>query len=91
MAYFSNGTEGMVLDEQCSECNLQNTAPCPVLFVQMTYNYKQLKKGNELLQEAMNCLVDEDGNCKMKPEIDKLFDYQYGEVQDSVRKALDAM
>lgn len=71
MAYFSNGSEGSYLDEQCDECAVANDAPCPVLFVQTHYNYDQLKDGNELLREAINMLVDEKGNCKMKTIIDK--------------------
>jgi len=67
MAYFPNGTSGEVLDKQCGECILPDDAPCPILWVQMTYNYSQLDDGNELLKEAMNCLVDEEGACKMKP------------------------
>lgn len=70
MAYFSNGSEGCALDAQCSDCRIPNDAPCPILWVQMTYNYDQLDKGNEKLREAMNCLVNERGECQMKPIID---------------------
>ena len=73
MAYFSNGTEGEILDEQCAECSVADDAPCPVLWVQTTYNYSQIDKDGEptLLSEAINCLVDEKGQCKMKVIIDK--------------------
>ena len=61
MAYFSNGTEGEILDEQCMDCplgagwNNLNQAklfdleptmrPCPVASVQFSYNYKQSPSG----------------------------------------------
>ena len=70
MAYFSNGTEGEVLDEQCSECRLPGA--CPVLWVQTEYNYTQLNKKNKDLRKAMNCLIDKKGNCQMKIQIDLL-------------------
>lgn len=71
MAYFPNGTAGEVLDNQCGECKLSDEAPCPVLFVQMTFNYSQLDDGNKPLREAMDYLVNEDGRCQMKDCIDK--------------------
>ena len=93
MAYFANGTCGEVLDMQCIECHIPDDAPCPVLIVQGLYNYDQLKKGNELLQKAMNKLVDEKGNCLMKIEIDKAIGDKYidGEQADTARIILDSM
>jgi len=69
MAYFPNGSAGEILDNQCSECPIADDAPCPVLYVQMTYNYSQLDDEGEetLLSKAMNCLVNENGICQMKP------------------------
>lgn len=64
MAYFSNGTEGMVLDEQCSRCPVGEDS-CPIYGVQMLYNYDQLKKGNEDLKAAMAMLIDDRGRCQM--------------------------
>jgi len=72
MAYFSNGTEGEVLDEQCSDCRINMDAACPILWVQMTYNYEQVR--NEKMKEIINCLVDKDGICQMKPIIDNEID-----------------
>ncbi len=71
MAYFPNGTSGMVLDNQCFECRLPDDEPCPVLWVQNKYNYTQI--GNEMAKEIINCLVDKDGQCQMKLSIDRLF------------------
>lgn len=70
MAYFSNGSEGEILDQQCCDCIVNDDAPCPVLFVQMEFNYDQLKKGNESLQKAMNILIDKKGICQMKKVLD---------------------
>ena len=73
MAYFSNGTEGEILDEQCSKCFYESddfTILCPISGVQTHYNYSQC--GNKDLEDAINWLVDEKGNCKMKPLIDQL-------------------
>ncbi len=70
MAYFSNSTAGDVLDNQCSACPVPDDASCPVLLVQMEYNYKQLKTGQETLRKAINSLIDEKGQCKMKQAIE---------------------
>lgn len=63
MAYFSNGSEGEKLDEQCSQCPLGEGA-CPVFLVQMLHNYDQC--GNEKLKAAMNLLINEEGLCQMR-------------------------
>jgi hypothetical protein len=73
MAYFSNGTEGAVLDEQCVVCPVGRhpNLPCPVLLLQLAYNYRQVDEGQEPLREAMNCLVNERGTCLMKKAMEK--------------------
>jgi hypothetical protein len=75
MAYFSNGTEGTVLDNQCAVCPVgrQPDLPCPVFLVQLQYNYEQLGKGQDKLRGAITCLVDERGTCLMKKAIEKAF------------------
>lgn len=71
MAYFSNSTEGMILDEQCDNCLHQDPdVGCPINLVHQLYNYSQI--GNKYLQSAMNILVNEDGKCNMKPLIDAI-------------------
>ena len=73
MAYFSNGTEGMYLDDQCAECiHAEEDACCPVAFVQMEFNYSQLDRGNEDLKKAMEILIDKKGNCNVKKAIDAM-------------------
>ena len=67
MAYFSNGSEGMVFDDQCAKCKYGDK-PCPIAFVQMEYNYDQIKSsnaGNETARKILNQLVDDDGTCSM--------------------------
>ena len=72
MAYFSNSTDGMIFDEQCSECiQADLDAFCPIAAVQMEFNYIQCKANNGDLQRAMSMLVGDDGKCRMKPFLDK--------------------
>jgi len=82
MAYFPNGSSGEVLDMQCADCPLgygwndpqqkklfdaePEGKPCPVVAVQMIYNYDQLKDGNTQLREALTILVSDDGTCKTR-------------------------
>lgn len=71
MAYFSNSSEGDILDIQCDQCIHEDPeAGCPIAFVQQIFNYDQI--GNENLQKAITMLIDEKGICQMKPLIDKL-------------------
>ena len=62
MAYFSNGTEGMVFDEQCAKCKY-GQHPCPIALVQILYNYDACN--NEIATKILNTLVDDGGNCSM--------------------------
>lgn len=73
MAYFSNGTEGLFLEEQCESClhGMKDDLMCPVMHVQLEYNYKQIDDHNKDLRAAMNLLVDEQGNCLMKAAMEK--------------------
>lgn len=68
MAYFSNASEGEVLDAQCWDCPLGGGC-CPVHSIQMLYNYEQLKDGQEKLKEAMEILVDDKGVCQVRKKI----------------------
>ena len=72
MAYFPNGSSGDYLDAQCADCPANKNAgsdgpQCPILHVQLLYNYDQLDKGQEKLKSAMELLIGEDGNCRMRP------------------------
>lgn len=58
MAYFSNGSEGDCFD--CANCKYQDK-PCPIFFVQMTYNYDAVN--NEVATKILNALVKNDGTC----------------------------
>ena len=69
MAYFSNSSEGSVLDEQCLECFMDIEEPCPIAYVQMNWNYKQI--GNDMAREILNELVEDgSGDCRMKQAMD---------------------
>jgi hypothetical protein len=70
MAYFSNGSEGMILDEQCCDCIIPNEAPCPILLVQEWFNYDQ--NDNPNLEKCLNMLINEKGECQMKKVLDKM-------------------
>lgn len=69
MAYFSNGSEGMVFDDECSECKAFDG--CPIAMVHQLFNYEQVD--NQLARDILNMLVkQEDGKyvgCQMKPLI----------------------
>lgn len=65
MAYFSNGSEGMVFDEECSTCKYAQKA-CPIAFVQVWYNYDAVN--NETATKILDDLVSNDGTCAMKKE-----------------------
>lgn len=73
MAYFPNGTAGMVLAYQCGEClhGMADGIGCPIALVQFTYNYTQI--GNAKLRECLEYLIDKKGDCQMKPLIDKYY------------------
>lgn len=64
MAYFSNGSEGMVFDDQCGKCKF-GQSPCPIALAQMTYNYDQHKDQSGTAKAILDILVKQDGTCTM--------------------------
>lgn len=64
MAYFSNGTEGEVFDEQCGKCKF-GQHPCPIAAVQMLYNYDQHNDKTGTATKILDGLVKDDGTCEM--------------------------
>jgi hypothetical protein len=62
MAYFSNGTEGMVFDDQCARCKF-GKHPCPIAFVQIDANYDQHKDVSGTARKILDHLVKDDGTC----------------------------
>lgn len=62
MAYFSNGTEGMVFDDQCARCKF-GRHPCPIAFVQIDANYDQHKDLTGTARKILDHLVKNDGTC----------------------------
>ena len=71
MAYFSNGSEGDVLDVQCSKCKY-GQLPCPIFWVQLTYNYEACN--NKTAREILDYLINNDGTCAMWKEFRKDFE-----------------
>ena len=74
MAYFSNGSEGMVFDDECMDCPAAFKT-CPVSLVQSLYNYDQV--GNDTASRILDHLVtQQDGKyigCQMKRVMDEVF------------------
>ena len=64
MAYFSNSSEGDILDQQCSKCKY-GQKPCPIAFAQMEYNYDQVKDKTETASKILNTLVSDKTGCLM--------------------------
>lgn len=62
MAYFSNGSEGMVLDDQCAKCKV-GQKPCPIALVQVVYNYDQLNDESGTATKILDTLIRPDGTC----------------------------
>jgi len=62
MAYFSNGSEGTVFDDQCARCKY-GTKPCPIAFVQMDANYDQHDDPSGTATKILDHLVKNDGTC----------------------------
>jgi hypothetical protein len=72
MVYFPNGSSGEVLDDQCERCPLgdhDRECCCPVLSIQLLYNYDQLNDGQEKLRHAMSMLVDDKGICQVYKQL----------------------
>lgn len=68
MAYFSNGTEGMVFDEQCAKCKYGREC-CPIALVQLNYNYDACN--NPTARAILDTLVKNNGECAMWKEFRK--------------------
>ncbi len=64
MAYFSNGSEGMVFDDQCAKCKY-GQKPCPIAIVQTAFNYDQLKDKSGTAERILGTLVRDNGSCSM--------------------------
>lgn len=62
MAYFSNGSDGMVFDDQCARCKF-GKSPCPIAFVQMNANYDQHNDPSGTAKKILDHLVKNDGTC----------------------------
>ena len=75
MAYFSNGSEGMVFEDQCAKCKYGDKA-CPIALVQLLYNYDAVKAenaGDNTASLILDSLVKNDGTCTMWQEFKEDF------------------
>ena len=88
MAYFPNGTSGMVFSDQCAQCRY-GEGPCPIFFVQYEYNYKACN--NEVARAILDALVKDDGTCEMFKLDPKRFaaDEPETPAQENFMKVLD--
>lgn len=76
MAYFSNGSEGMVFEDQCAKCKYGAKA-CPIALVQMLYNYDAVKAenaGDNTATLILDSLVQNNGTCNMWKEFQADFE-----------------
>lgn len=70
MAYFSNGSEGTVFEDQCAKCKYGERA-CPIALVQVLYNYDAVKAenaGDKTATLILDALVQNNGTCNMYKE-----------------------
>lgn len=75
MAYFSNGSDGLVFDEQCSRCKFGDK-PCPIALAQGIYNYDACN--NKVATDILDTLVKNDGTCVM-----------YKQFEDDLKRSLE--
>ena len=76
MAYFSNGNEGMLFDEQCAKCRY-GQEPCPINLAQTLYNYDAVN--NDTASQILMEFVKNDGTCIMYEMFSKDFKLTEGE------------
>ncbi len=90
MAYFSNGTEGEVFDDQCQKCKYGQRA-CPIAFAQLSFNYKAVN--NKVATDILDMLVRNDGTCNMWDEFktDLFIDTDQAELfnTDNLKQDID--
>jgi len=68
MAYFANGTEGELYeDEYCSRCIHDENGDCPILLLHLLYNYDECNKKDSFLHVLIPRAESGIGNeqCKM--------------------------
>jgi len=70
MAYFPDGIEGSVFEEQCAKCKYGKVY-CPIVFVQILYNDDACN--NKTARAILDTLVKQDGTCAMFDEFKQDF------------------
>lgn len=78
MAYFPNGTSGMVFEDQCSKCKY-GKASCPIAVAQYLYNYESAN--NEIATKILEALVKDDGTCSMWKAFKRDFEIDPNQVK----------
>lgn len=68
MAYFANGTEGVIFDAQCDKCKF-GQSQCPIETAQVLYNYDAAN--NKVATDILNTIVNKDGICQMRATFKK--------------------
>lgn len=68
MAYYPNGTSGVIFDKGCVDClHEELDYGCPIAFIQMNYNYSQ--HDHEKVKEILDYLVDQEKGCILRDKI----------------------
>lgn len=63
MAYFPNGSSGLLFDEQCARCRYGDRPDCPIYRAQYDHNYSACN--NPEARAILDLLVHDDGECQM--------------------------
>lgn len=64
MAYFANGTEAMIFEEQfCSRC--VHGDDCPIMLLHMIHNYDECNNPNSMLHVLIPRKGAFNGDCSM--------------------------
>jgi len=70
MAYFANGCEGEVFDEECAGC-IFGDKPCPIAWITAEHNYSACN--NPEARAIMDKLVKQNGECCMRRAFPEVF------------------
>ncbi len=78
MAYFQDGTESKILDEECRSCVL-GQGTCPIYLAQCLFNFEQMQDGQERLMQILHLLIDDGGICQVKKLMANKVELRHGE------------
>lgn len=69
MAYFSNGSEGECMENQCAKC-IFGELSCPIALVQYNHNYSACN--NKEARKILDTLINDNGDCSMYNEFENV-------------------